>query len=191
MIYIIRHGESTSNAGQRTRNTSEVPLTAKGFEQSYIIAEQITKEPDLIVTSPFLRAKQTAEALIKKFPNSKVKVWNIQEFTFLDSQRCENTTVEERRKIREEYIKENNPDFIHGKGAESFNQLIERVDETINRILNFSKDKFVVIFTHGMFINTLLARIKNKPLSIETFFESEEISNCSIIKIEDGNIIEK
>lgn len=67
-IWLIRHGESIANAGQPTQDHSMIPLSPLGIKQAQDLALTITEKPDLIVTSPYLRAQQTACRLLGGFP---------------------------------------------------------------------------------------------------------------------------
>ena len=63
IVFLIRHGESQSNAGLPTTSPNNVALTPQGRQQARHVADFLKFYPslDLIVTSPYLRAKQTAE----------------------------------------------------------------------------------------------------------------------------------
>ncbi len=64
-----------------------IPLTELGWRQSREVAVGWTETPDLILTSPYLRTRQTATATIERFPNVPVGVWPIEEFTYLQPSR--------------------------------------------------------------------------------------------------------
>lgn len=184
MIYLVRHGESQANAGERaTGGDNETGLTEKGTLQAQNFADNFNIKPDLIVHSPYFRAKQTAMPLMAKFPDVPVEVWDVQEFTFLDKDICRGTTREERLVIAEEYYSQNDLDFVHGNGAESFNQMVKRVDDMLAKLKCIDKDKFVVIFTHGNFIKTTLMRLNNMPIDFETYFSMRPIDNLEIVEI--------
>lgn len=69
-IWLIRHGESIANAGEATDDHKSIPLSELGLKQAQALALQIPKRPDLIVTSPYLRAQQTAMYTIGRFPDT-------------------------------------------------------------------------------------------------------------------------
>ena len=52
-------------------------LTEKGWQQARGVATNWTETPDLIVTSPYLHAQQTAQPTIERFPGVAVEVWPI------------------------------------------------------------------------------------------------------------------
>lgn len=63
MIYLIRHGETVGNAGNRYQ-TSAVLLNDQGHIQAKIRAETLrNKAINKIVTSPYTRAQQTAKII--------------------------------------------------------------------------------------------------------------------------------
>src|SRR5690348_4865955 len=64
-IWFIRHGESEGNVGVRTIDPASIQLTTKGQEQARQVAQAFHEAPALIVTSPYMRAKQTALATMK------------------------------------------------------------------------------------------------------------------------------
>lgn len=61
--FTMRHGESTKNVAQIVTDAYDAPypLTEKGREDSKAVAKEFSGKVDLIVTSPVLRAKETAE----------------------------------------------------------------------------------------------------------------------------------
>ena len=60
LIWLVRHGQSASNAGLPAVGHGEVPLTALGQEQAREVARRVDRQPDRLIVSPFLRAQETA-----------------------------------------------------------------------------------------------------------------------------------
>ena len=60
LTWLVRHGQSASNAGLPAVGHGEVPLTALGREQAREVARRVDRQPDLLIVSPFLRAQETA-----------------------------------------------------------------------------------------------------------------------------------
>src|SRR5262245_42062403 len=96
-VRFIRHGESLANAGGVTSLTPSIPLTALGRSQAVELSRSFTTSPNLIVTSPYLRAQDTATPTAARFPHVPLEVWPVQEFTYLALKRCFNTTSEQRQ----------------------------------------------------------------------------------------------
>lgn len=62
-IYFVRHGESILNL-QEIHQNGAVPLSKEGLKQAKRVGKRLTKIPvDRIISSPFARAKQTAELI--------------------------------------------------------------------------------------------------------------------------------
>src|SRR5213083_102674 len=123
-IYFIRHCESQGNAGLTTHLPETIALTGKGFEQARYIPSIFAKAPALIVTSPFLRTKQTAETTIAAFPEATIEEWNAQEFTYLSLVKYADTTMEFRRPFVKAYWDKCETEYCDGDGAESFSAFI-------------------------------------------------------------------
>jgi uncharacterized phosphatase len=65
-ITLLRHGESEGNSAGVLQGQSDYPLTKTGLDQAQRLAsywKSIQVQFDLIITSPLLRALQTAEVV--------------------------------------------------------------------------------------------------------------------------------
>lgn len=154
-IYIIRHAESTSNAGHRTKNHHDIPLSEKGKEQAQELANRLEIKPDLIVVSEYSRTKETAEPFIARHASVPVETWNqVHEFTQLDPKAYDGTTKEERTEQAIDYWENRDIHFNAGNGAESFKDLTHRVASLVEH-LKTRTEKTIVIFSHGRFIIAL------------------------------------
>ena len=60
MLVLVRHGRTEANAQARLQGRIDLPLDEVGERQADAIAAAIGT-PDLLITSPLLRARQTAE----------------------------------------------------------------------------------------------------------------------------------
>ncbi len=67
-IYLVRHSNAVDPGTPGYEDDSQRPLTEKGRDKMNKIASGLKKmnlKPDLIVSSPYVRARQTAEILAK------------------------------------------------------------------------------------------------------------------------------
>lgn len=151
-ILLVRHGQSVANAGGRTTNHDTNPLTELGQTQATHFAEHLDCTPTLFIVSPFLRAQQTAQPLLRRFPDVPVEEWPIQEFTFLDPTLHNDSTEEDRQPHVLDYWRRQDPAFTDGLGAESFQQFLDRAREAIRRLMKTNPGGCVVIFGHGFFM---------------------------------------
>ena len=188
-IWLIRHGESSSNANLVTTHPATTTLTEKGLLQSECVATAIQEPPELIIHSPYLRARQTAYATINKFPDVMVEEWPIQEFTYLPHSAYLNTTRAERHAPVNSYWTECNPARKASPEAESFIQFMHRMQDFIERITQ--RKGRVLVFTHGHVIRAMIMHIITSTLEpnahgmakYRSLREAIEIPNCAILKI--------
>ena len=82
-VFLIRHGQSESNAGLPSADPGAIPLTAAGHRQAEQVARALADVPALIVTSTYLRARQTAQPTVSRFPAAACQEWPVHEFTYL------------------------------------------------------------------------------------------------------------
>ena len=61
-FYFLRHGQTAWNVEGRFQGHSDIPLNEVGLAQAHDAAKILARCPiDLIVTSPLMRARRTAE----------------------------------------------------------------------------------------------------------------------------------
>ena len=149
-MFLIRHGESGSNAGLPSADPGSAPLTPEGHRQARQIARVLADVPALIVTSPFLRARQTAQPTISRFPGAECQEWPVQEFTYLAALHGRASTAAERQPYARAYWDRADPDHAD-PGAESFTGLIGRAAGFLDR-LSAQGSGPVAVFTHGLFM---------------------------------------
>ena len=151
--WLVRHGESAANAGIATTDSATIPLTPAGRSQAEELAVTLDR-PNLIVVSPYLRTRQTAEPTMSRFPDVPVEVWPVQEFTYLSPERCIDTTAEQRRPMVEDYWHRCDPGHDDGLGAESFSAMLNRVRDLQSRLATHQADR-IIVFTHGQIMQAL------------------------------------
>jgi len=69
-LYLVRHGIASDHIGGAVTRDSERPLTEEGIAEMKLVARALTKinkKPDLILSSPLVRARQTAEIIADAF----------------------------------------------------------------------------------------------------------------------------
>jgi broad specificity phosphatase PhoE len=156
-IWLIRHGESQSNAGELTPSAEGSALTAIGRAQARAAAAAIPRAPDLVVHTPYRRTGLTALPLLERFPNVALEEWPLQEFTYLEPDRYRNTTLLDRIPEKDEYWRRCEPTERRGPGAESFVDFVDRIDRGIERLR--ATRGFVVVFCHGHVMRAILMHL--------------------------------
>lgn len=180
-IDLIRHAESTANIGLPVDRPDNVPLTDKGRQQALALSRTFNaaSPPDLIVVSAYSRTAETAAPTIARFPDVPCEVWPVHEFTQLAVAKYHGTCWNDRTSDNSNYWSRNDPDYIDGPGAESFSQLIARVDETIERAARLPH-KHTAIFTHGMFMRALFLRITRPELDNKALMQATNESRHTL-----------
>ncbi|TNY35267.1 histidine phosphatase family protein [Thermomonospora catenispora] len=155
-VWLIRHGESESNAGLPTDGPGAAPLTELGREQAAQVAAAFTAPPALIVSSPFVRARQTAEATAARFPEVPYEEWPVEEFTYLGMLHGRRTTAAQRLPHVEAYWERSDPAYVNGGNGESFTALIARVRAFLDRLAERPEEGLIAVFTHGIFMKAVI-----------------------------------
>lgn len=163
---LVRHGQSTANAGRPTTSHSEVPLTRLGLRQAAEMAARLERKPDLMVVSPFLRARGTAEAVRRRWPDLAWRIWPIHELTYLSPEFCGRSDQIGRMLLVRRYWEQGDPAYVHGPGAESFSGFVARVRAFHVRLMALEAE-VVLAVGHGQFFRAYLLAL------------SEGLSDCS------------
>jgi broad specificity phosphatase PhoE len=185
----IRHAESESNAGLRTEHPGTSRITDRGQEQARLASQVFATAPDLIVTSPYIRTQLTAAPLIERYPHVPRAEWPVQEFTYLDPAHWAGTTFHERQPAAQAYWERSDPFYHDSDRAESFMDLIERV-ERVKQLILAQKDGTLAIFSHGQFTRTFWWRMAFPNLLIDAenmkrylhFIRGIAFHNCALVK---------
>lgn len=150
MMILVRHAESAANAGLPTNSPDGIALTDLGVRQAEDLAENWTGRPAAIVSSPFVRARQTAEPLARRF-GMPIGTASVQEFTYLSPPKCVGTTAASRRSWVLAYWDLSDPDHRDGPGAETFREFVDRARRLLADTTWRDRGE-VVIFCHGQFM---------------------------------------
>jgi 2,3-bisphosphoglycerate-dependent phosphoglycerate mutase len=196
-IILVRHGQSVANAGGIPPDHITNPLTELGHAQAKAFAEDIDYTPTLFLVSPFLRARQTSEPLLQRFPDVPVEEWPIHEFTYLEPDRHNGTNEEQQMPHILEYWERGDPAYIDGPGAESFTMFLDRARDATRRLVRMAPGGCIVVFTHGLLMQafrllTLFPNATDAELmsNFRRFHFSNFIKNTEAIELEavDGQI---
>lgn len=186
-ILWIRHGQSVGNAGMPTENRSSFPLSPLGFEQAKALAQKLPITPDLIVSSPFRRAWETAGPVVARYPYIPMEIWpEIHEFTYLSPATCVGTTTEDRRPRVKAYWERLDPDYLDGGDAETFRDVMRRAELAIEH-LQSRWEQHIVLFSHEQFIKCVQITLRAPDMSLEekmrSFTTMPPVRNCEIVPL--------
>lgn len=173
-IYFVRHGQSLGNV-QRIFQGQETELTDEGHRQGEAVAKRIAQlDCDALISSPFVRAQQTA-GYISKETTLQLETCEyfhemLQPLHIRGISKESDEGIEYYRKFYEYYTQ----DEVFAEGYENFDLIVERIKKCIKFIKSHEGEKIIVV-SHGTFINLLSAFLLLQ--------ESEEkSSNVSVSK---------
>jgi len=161
----LRHGESVGNAEERFQGQYDFPLTERGRSQAEALAQQWRNEGltfDRIVSSPLLRARQTAEIVSAalgvplEFDPDWMEINNGVIAGLTEEQAAE---VAPRPATMTPYTR-------FGKVGESRWEVYLRAGRALQRILDRPPGRYLVT-SHGGILNLLLYAVLGIPVQVD------------------------
>jgi broad specificity phosphatase PhoE len=146
---LVRHGESEVNSGIWSANPAQTQLTPIGIDQAKKAAAQVINPPDLFLVSPLIRAKETLNFFINRWPDTLVSTLPIEEFIYRSPSRLALLDAEERKEEVNAYWLRADPYYCDGHDAESFAAFIKRVADFYQYIIQ--QKGYVITVGHGQF----------------------------------------
>ncbi len=158
LIYFVRHGETEKNA-QNIHQGPEGALSAKGKEQALATALRFPKHkgrPQIIISSPYERAKETAEIIGKEL-NLKIKYIDLLVERKNPSEIIGHWSGEpEVRQIIDRIDKSYHADDLRVSDEENFTDLKKRAKKLLTYIKR-KRQKRIIMVTHGNFLKMAVA----------------------------------
>lgn len=151
-LYLIRHGEATTQAGVSLHDEGLTPL---GVRQAERLRDRLQKTheivPDVFIASTLPRARQTAQIIAPAFNDMPV-VFD-EEVCELHPGVAEQMTVADFREQYGGYKLDVNPFQPVSPGGETWGQFILRAGTALNRIITEHEEKTIVVVCHGGIID--------------------------------------
>lgn len=208
-IYIIRHGETLWNVnGLAQGSRNDIPLNMIGKEQSLLTGDYLNNYAqkngnfDLVICSPMIRTRETAEIICKKIGYDCNKILYIEELKEIDKgligigktntelrkdKFYENyfTLIDFIKKIKDpikynicyEYVINNLPKKYE---YETINNLKERCKKIINFLINIQKEKILIISHGGTIQHGLLPNMSDNIIKNDLNRDLKNGSNCHV-----------
>lgn len=182
MLYITRHGKTEWNEAHKLQGRTDIPLNNEGRK----MAEQARDEYkgihlDICYCSPLIRAKETAEIMLKNRNIPIIHDDRLIEMSFGEYEGIENSFQNPKCPINvlfqapEKYISSIG-------GAETFEELFKRTGEFIEKTIvpQLKQGKDVLIVGHGAMNSSIVCQIKGLPI---LQFWSYGIEQCKLIQL--------
>lgn len=164
MVYFVRHGETILTPFRKFSGVGPLDpeLTEEGLEQAAAVAKEIAKiKPDVLISSPLQRTRQTAEAIAATtgLPIIFDEIWY--ELSFGSWDGLSNDEV--REKFPDEYQAWLNSSAYAPDGGESYDQARIRVEEAMEKLLAEYPGKKVCVVTHNGVIKSAVSIALDAP----------------------------
>lgn len=180
-LWLVRHGQTDWNVQKRNMGQQNIPLNATGIEQANLTADFLLTKHKLnpfaaIYSSDLSRTHQTAQAIGTKLDLTIHDDQRLREtkggiFEGYTPQEFEQKFPEITKKIRKD------PTFVI-PGAETKEQVITRIMQALQEIVQKYSGQRIIIVTHGGCLNKISRWIKNNfPQKAPLHSDPE---NCSI-----------
>ncbi len=176
---MVRHGESEGNRERRFTLSSEVGLTELGVQQAHEAAGTIARlfKPQVVVSSPFRRARQTSEIIAREL---SLPVETVHDLHERDLGCLKGHSYDDLRAV---VLKDRSYDPARGwswrpEGGESYEDVRERVMAAIDGLLRSYPHQEVVIVSHGGVMLSVWAHITGQ------WHGAHLPPNCGIVLIE-------
>lgn len=181
-LWLVRHGRAWGNKRHILNGSrNDVPLTSHGREQARELAKKWKTKPDIILTSPMSRARNTAKHLARKFGLPLVIVPETTE------QDCGKWSGKNMLRLVEthpkNFFKKTNGRISHYlitvPGGENWEGVRKRAKRFLSTIKDHYGGKKVVVFAHGVFIIACIEELTGmKPPKLWDF----HVQNAQAVK---------
>lgn len=194
-LYIIRHGETSWNKQKKLQGQRDIMLNDAGIRLAELTGEGMKDiDFDLVISSPLIRAKQTAELVMAGRHLPMITDRRIIELSFGD---WEGECVRDSKVLPPDFIDKFYNDPYHcmrAPGGESFQDVLKRTEDFYQSLVQNKAYENATIFisTHGAAGRCLLANFYDDK---EDIWRGGIPKNCSvcIVEVKDGvgTVLEK
>lgn len=188
-LWIIRHGESSSNAGEVSRNNHDVHLTNNGKNQAAWIGEHFPYIPSNIFVSSFPRTAETAAPLCMRFNLKPIIRTELTEFSPLGLSVLGGMNGRQRAEAYEHFWNTATPEAQIGDDGEAFSKLNHRIDTFLANLDDYPHES--VIFGHSIWIKVLAWKLLGFPVEqqsdmpkLRRFQHAFPTPNCGVFRID-------
>lgn len=186
-LFFIRHGQTDWNIKGKIQGSCDIQLNDIGIKQAEELSNNILKNKykfSRIYSSPQRRAVKTAEILSKVTNVEYISIEGLEEINLGEWEGLSWAEVKEKYPVEYEewYI---NRRYTKPPKGESYQDMLQRVLTSINKIINENCDN-VVIVTHSAVIMSIQCYLTNTPFDEMTKFKTD---NTSITEIDSDLLI--
>lgn len=189
-VYLVRHGATDNNCLIPPRlqgRRSDQPLSAQGQEQARLTGQFLASQAiDAVLSSPLLRARQTAQTIAE--PHG-LEVQTVEALIEVDVGLWEGRCWEE--------IEQTDPNAFRAfmtdasvnpyLGGENLNSVLTRVVPALERLMVENLGRTIVVVAHNVVNRAYLAKLLSMPLAR---YRSIPQDNCglNLLRYQTGQI---
>jgi broad specificity phosphatase PhoE len=164
-IFLLRHGETEWNTQRRLQGNRNSPLTPRGIEQANNARQSLLKYSiDHAYVSPLERAINTAEIILE---GRDVNLTINDDFREINLGPWEGKTWQEAKLSHPVEFSNyyNNPELFSLPGADTFQELQNRMVGGLEFIFSCEKGSNLLVVSHGMAIKVAIAYYTSTSLT--------------------------
>lgn len=182
MLYIIRHGKTDWNVRHKLQGRTDIPLNDEGRQMAEAAREQYRDVHfDLCFCSPLIRARETAEILLRDRNIPIITDDRLMEMSFGSFEGLENSFQIPDCPVNELFFHPEQYVALPGAG-ENLDDLFARTGdflrEKVDPLLKEGKD--VLIVGHGAMNSSIVCQVRGLP---RDQFWSAGIENCKLMQL--------
>ncbi len=170
MLILVRHGRTEANAARKLQGRLDLPLDEVCLAQVAGVAEWLGR-PDRLISSPLLRARQTAEAFA--VPYEVDERWSELDYGILDGLPVAEVGDDIWARWRVD------PQYQAG-GGESIAAMRDRVITAVEELLADAQEQMVVVTTHVSPVKAVMTWALGVDVSVGWRCHLDQASVCRI-----------
>lgn len=189
-IYFVRHGETIWNKEKKIQGQSDIPLNGYGKELGEITAKALKDISfDIVYSSPLIRAKETAEILLK---NRNLEIHEdprLVEMSFGEGEGESLPEIHTHPEMKLHNFIHNPGQYTPPAGGETFEELYDRCKNFIEEIILPAEKKYdcMLVVGHGALIRGFIHNINNRP-SKDFWIVTHKNCSVTIVDCIDGKL---
>lgn len=177
-LYFVRHGETDYNYEERLQGHLDIELNETGRSQARQAAKEVADlDIDLIISSPQIRAFETAQIIAEKVNVEIITDADLKERAFGELEGLTYGAVLNKHPEFMQIIRSADGKAVHG--SESLSEVEQRIKRFLKRLNSFESHKSILLVSHGG-----TGRVFLKLLKGIAAFEKTEFNNCQIVKFD-------
>lgn len=189
-IYLLRHGETDWNREGRLQGHTDIMLNQNGRGQIGHSAEILAGLPfdfDLVISSPMLRARETAEIVADRLAYAKEKIVMeplLVERSFGEAEGFKVTELGEKYSFDQSLF----PVYQY-PGAETMEELLKRAHSVFEKIVDtYGNKQNILVAAHGAILYAILTAVTDGKVAYFGKATRFDPGSIHLIKYQDGEI---